>query len=100
MITWYRLKRRKHVPCKNICEWQLFPYARVRLDFINDVKISTVSLGIPHGHDRHGDLILFETMVFNGAFDGELLRASTHRQALRNHKHYKNKIKLHELAQG
>lgn len=56
---------------------------RVAFDKIGDVTISTVFLGLDHGYGS--EVLLFETMVFEGPLDGEMDRASTRTQALEQH---------------
>ena len=38
--------------------------------------VSTVFLGMAHGHDRNGRPLLWETMVFGGRFNQHMLRCS------------------------
>ncbi|MFT4103424.1 MAG: hypothetical protein QM674_20830 [Burkholderiaceae bacterium] len=67
----YKLDGRRAVPCKSIAEWSAwFAVAdrRVAETWIDDVRISTVFLGLDHNHGLSGDPLLFETMVF---VDGE-----------------------------
>ena len=54
---------------------------------INDrCWVSTVFLGLDHNHSRRGgEPILFETMVFGGPLDGEMMRYATWDQAERGH---------------
>lgn len=50
------------------------------------VFVSTVFLGIDHNFFEKGPPILFETMVFGGAFDQEMERYSTWEQAEVGHR--------------
>lgn len=54
-------------------------------DAIGDSRVSTVFLGIDHAFTDNGPPILFETMVFGGALDGEQGRCSTYEQAVVMH---------------
>lgn len=59
---------------------------RIRSSHINDVWISTAFLVLDHGHG--GKPVLFETMIFDGggSSKGYQVRATTHREALNNHR--------------
>lgn len=58
---------------------------------INDVKISTVFLGIDHGFG--GIILLFETMIFGGKNDGYQERYKTWEQAEKGHLKAVNLVK-------
>lgn len=63
----YRLEDRRAVPCEDLVEWdEWFATAdrRVAETWIDDVRISTVFLGLDHNFEPGGDPALFETMVF------------------------------------
>jgi len=67
----YKLDGHRAVPCMSIAEWSAwFAVAdrRVAETWIDDIRISTVFLGLDHNHGVGGDPLLFETMVF---VDGE-----------------------------
>jgi len=49
------------------------------------VRVSTVFLGIDHGHGMTDQPILFETMVFGGPLDGEMDRYATWDEAIAGH---------------
>lgn len=51
------------------------------------IEVSTVWLGLNHAHGTAGPPLIFETLVFGGAFDGELWRYSTEAQAIAGHDH-------------
>ena len=57
---------------------------RVAEDVFNDVRVSTVFLGIDHGY-MAGELLLFETMVFGGDSDLACERCGTYEEALTAH---------------
>ncbi|MGP3790524.1 hypothetical protein [Pseudomonas sp. B392_1p] len=65
----YTLVDRRAVACEDPLEWSRW-YAcadsRVAQTLIDDVRISTVFLGLDHNPLPTGDPILFETMVFVG----------------------------------
>lgn len=53
--------------CADANEWMCSPSRRrVALDYIGVYRVSTVFLGIDHGHGDDYGPILFETMVFKG----------------------------------
>ena len=49
------------------------------------VTVSTVFLGLDHNYSGVGAPILFETLVFGGAHDGEMWRYATWKQAEHGH---------------
>jgi hypothetical protein len=58
---------------------------RIAETVINDrCHVSTVFLGLDHNF-RGGEPLLFETMIFGGAYDGELVRYATWAQAEAGH---------------
>lgn len=57
---------------------------RIALDYIDEVKISTVFLGLDHQF-THGSPLLYETMIFGGEHDGYQDRYSTRNEALFGH---------------
>lgn len=57
---------------------------RVSLNYIGDVKISTVFLGMEHGYVE-GKPIIFETMIFGGEYDEYQARYCTWNEALEGH---------------
>jgi hypothetical protein len=53
---------------------------------INDrCHVSTIFLGLDHNFSDRGDPVLFETLVFGGPLDGEMLRCCTYTEAERLH---------------
>jgi uncharacterized protein YcfJ len=78
VIGYYLLVGRDPVACDDPLAWaRWFEKAdrRVARTDIGDVAISTVFLGINHG-SAFGRPLLFETMAFGGAFDGNCVRSS------------------------
>ncbi len=95
MIGNYILDGKTPVKCGSVHEWvQWFQKNqwKVKQEDVGDVTISTVFLGIDHGHGKP-DPILFETMVFGGLFDHEQVRYSTWEEAEVGHKAMVNRVK-------
>lgn len=59
---------------------------RVASDYIGNVFISTVFLGIDHSFHVDGPPILYETMIFGGDHDQYQDRYSTKEEAIAGHK--------------
>lgn len=70
-------------------EWaslfQDMDYRVVAKDEVGTARVSTVWLGINHRYDDSGPPIIFETLVFEGALDGEMWRYETEQAALAGH---------------
>lgn len=86
----YILKHRRPVICDDLLKWGTWfgndHNRRIRVTYINGIKISTVFLALDHCWDE-GPPVLFETMIFNMTDDDEYqTRCTTHRQALAMHK--------------
>ncbi len=86
----YILEGHKPVSCPDILEWARWfqtgdAARRVAEDFVGDVRISTVFLGIDHSFSRVGPPVLFETMVFAGPLDEEQDRYCTWDEAVAGH---------------
>ena len=99
MIDNYILRGKEAIPCEDIVEWaQKYEKMnrRVALDYVGDIKISTVFLGLDHAFDG-GPPMLFETMVFGGDFDQDGARCSTWGEAEEQHAEWLKKVK--EAAQ-
>jgi hypothetical protein len=85
----------KVVPTKNMREWgKWFENADRRIDYTEISNfpeypggnfISTVFLGIDHNSGRSGPPILFETMVFGGAYDQRGWRYASFKEAKHGH---------------
>ncbi len=63
----YKLDGRRAVPCDSMVEWSAWYEVadrRVAETWIDDVRISTVFLGLDHNPVPGADPALFETMVF------------------------------------
>ncbi len=68
---------------------------RVASDYIGEVHVSTVFIGMDQGFGQ-GPPLLYETMVFRGPMDGEIDRYSTREEALRGHQEMLNRVKAGE----
>ena len=97
-MTYYKLAAdgRTPIPVDDVIEWSKFfgdTEARVvkQEDFPDEVRVSTVFLGIDHGFGfRRGATyqpVLWETMIFNGPHDGWQDRATSYDDAIQCHKH-------------
>lgn len=94
MKGYYILKGKTPIPVNDLLEWASTfekQNCRIALDEINDIKISTVFLGLDHQFGK-GKPLLFETMVFGGELDGEQDRYHTWEEAERGHKDMVNKV--------
>ena len=76
----YILDGKKTAPEPDLIKWGKFmdnvASRVVDKTVIDGVKVSTVFLGIDHAWDG-GEPVLFETMVFGGEMDQEMVRYST-----------------------
>lgn len=86
---YYILNDKQTVPVDDIFEWaKWFEKADRRVAFTTlDIgeEVSTVFIGINHQWGN-GPVLLFETLVFGGDFDGEMERYSTWDEAAAGHK--------------
>jgi hypothetical protein len=84
---YYKLEGKKVVPAKDVmdwAEWHKSAYRNVaRVEMPDGTVISTVFLGLDHGH--HGNIQLFETMIFGGEHDGYRSRCATWEEAEEMH---------------
>lgn len=86
----YGLKGQEIVEFDNLLEWaEWFETAKrhVADEYVGDVRISTVFLGIDHGFslDESHAPVLFETMVFGGSLDEYQDRYCTFLEAKNGH---------------
>jgi len=65
--------------------WLEAAEVRVERTIIDDVRVSTVFLGLDHSFSEEGPPILFETMIFGGHFDQEQDRCATWDEAVLMH---------------
>lgn len=59
----------------------------IGLDQVGDVEVSTVYIGIDHGHGLSERPLIFESMLFGGDYDGWAWRYATEREARAGHAH-------------
>jgi hypothetical protein len=85
----YILVNRKPVNHPNDDEWFLWfgnvDNRRVGLTEIGDVVVSTIFGGIDRSYGHGGSLLIFETHVFGGEYDGEEWLTSTWEEAEAKH---------------
>lgn len=83
----YILADKKVVPCDLMTwvRWMETGDRIVAADVIGGILVSTVFLGIDHSFGN-GPPLLFETMLFDGPTDNELMRCSTYEQAEAQHR--------------
>ena len=88
---YYVLKNRVAVPV-SIMEWSEW-HSSVRQHSaewivgktqLHNAEVSTVFLGLDHGHNEERPMV-FETLVFGGAMDGDMERYSTWKEAEAGH---------------
>ena len=94
-MKYYILKNKKAVIVKDVLEWAKQFELQNRIvakDKIKKISISTVFLGIDHGFGSIRPL-LFETMVFGGELDQEMVRYTTWQEAEAGHKVMVKRVK-------
>jgi hypothetical protein len=74
-------------------KWFQTATRQVAENAINDVRVSTVFLGVDHNLFGDGPPVLFETMVFGGDLDQEQVRYSTWDEAERGHDEMCKRVK-------
>jgi hypothetical protein len=93
----YILKDKEPVKEPDIMKWgkqfEDIENRRVGWNTIKKSDVSTVFLGIDHGHDITLKPILFETMVFGGKYDGEEERYTTWEEAEKGHHEWCKKVR-------
>ncbi len=89
----YILRNKKPVPISSIDEWGRMlkrKDRRVAKTIIEggkeEIKISTVFLGLNENYSGHGKPVLFETMVFGGDLDGDMYRYTSWTAAEKGHR--------------
>ena len=105
-LTYILDENKKPIPCANMLEWgkwmHIFENNNTAKTNVGNFKISTVFLGISHGENSKGNLVLWETMLFSNddqadEFHDYQRRYSSHKEALLGHekavKHVNNWIK-------
>lgn len=93
-IDYFKLVGRKIVKCTSEQEgMEQFGPSRLLFHTGNaDLRVSTVFLVFDHGHGFTSKPLLFETMVFGGAFDREMERYCTYDEAEYGHKAWVAKV--------
>jgi hypothetical protein len=72
------------VPCVNLSKWgQAMARFDVQIadDHVDEVRVSTVFLGMDHNSDHDGPPLLFETMIVGGLLDQFRMRCTTYEEA-------------------
>ena len=87
----YILKGHDVIPCNDLMHWAKWleedrNRRQVSETEKNDVRVSTVFLGLDHNFGRTGPPIVFETMIFGGEHDQYQERYSTWDEAIMGHK--------------
>lgn len=96
MSDFYILNDKTPVPCSSI-EWAMWVeqdpinYRRIAWDEVGEIQVSTVFLGMNHGY--HGQVLLFETMVFGGEMNEYQERYETYDEALEGHANVLKQVK-------
>lgn len=100
--VFYKLVDRRAVPCNDAAEWgEWFALAnrRVAETWIDDVRISTVFLGLDHNPFPDRDPALFETMAFVNGEDCHMQRYFIWEEAEAGHEEMVALIRA-EMAQA
>lgn len=66
----------------------------------DDVRVSTVFLGLDHNFGAKGRPILWETLVFGGTHDGDCYRYETRLQAQRGHDEMCARVREEQRIEG
>jgi hypothetical protein len=79
------------VPCDDVIAWSLWFETADRhvaqdADEATGVRVSTVFLGLDHQWKHGAPPLLWETLIFGGARDGETYRYSSRAAALDGHR--------------
>lgn len=91
------------IPIENAEEWAMWwaqsGIRKVAEDFVGQVRVSTVFLGISHGY-RADNPDLWETMVFGGKLDDAQERYTTLHEAMEGHSQMLRKVMMAEYCAG
>lgn len=97
-MNWYILDE-NNVPVKSTFEEFVLSKKQIgyslQKDLAKNCRVSTVFLGYDHSYGETESPLLFETMVFDGDFDGYQMRYSTYEDALKGHQEILQKILNH-----
>lgn len=90
MSDCYILKDGKPVKVKDLIEWaRWFEKSKERIVKLttikNDIRVSTVFLGLDHNYSGKGKPILWETMIFGGPHDQYQQRYTSRKYAMKGH---------------
>ena len=69
MSDYYTLNGKQVVPAANVHDWSKMFGSRNRIvakEYVGDMHVSTVFLGLDHRYGGEGPPLVFETMIFNG----------------------------------
>jgi len=95
IIKLYILDGKNPILCDDIDaygDWMWNNNTRISRETVGESEISTIFLGLDHSFN--GKIpILFETMVFDGPLDGEMIRYATWDEAMIGHKVMIKKVK-------
>ena len=61
-------------------------YARIGEDQVGEVRVSTVWLGLNHAFGRNSPPLIFESLVFGGEHDQDMMRYATEQEAIEGHR--------------
>jgi hypothetical protein len=97
-MIWYKINDDKTVealPPGQLPEEKDYNSAHRRVgdDTIDVQRISTVFLALDHNWDPGGEPLLFETMIFEGPYHGDMWRYSTYDEAKEGHDRIVNCLK-------
>jgi hypothetical protein len=80
-MKYYALDKEHHVhevsPYQWVKIWKGDTRRVAATEIAKDISVSTVFLGIDHRYRDDGPPLLFETLIFGGALDGEMWRYSS-----------------------
>ena len=101
-LKYYYLKGKQYVVVEgDVLAWaEKFEVLdrRVAIDYVGDVRVSTVFLGLDHRFLPGGPPILFETMIFGGKFDQFQRRYTCWSRAKAGHQRALRRVR--EAAEG
>jgi hypothetical protein len=95
MTDKYILRGHEPVACPNLIEWGLWLESadlHVAETIQDDVRVSTVFLGLDHSFGGHGPPLLFETMVFRDGHGDECEQYCTWAEAETGHQRWVREV--------
>jgi hypothetical protein len=104
-MRWYYILNADHTVSRinNLEEWALsFESCYSSIDWTgnDEIYVSTIFLGVDHGHGRTEHPILFETMVFGSAYNREQERYCTYDEAIEGHRKWCNLVFVRDGVGG